>query len=596
MNPTTIKKPTTRTSVGMETVDQTVARANQMRTGFTVPMPESVPAEALNGTYSISDVKMQRDNREQADMAAAQFNTDYNNLTGRIGNTKLNSPFTNPEQFLNGLLLRGSTDTQKALDTTGQTQADNIRGFATDYTKAGADARTQFNIPGLQESLAETRTRRAEREVKLRETLRDFETNAERRGVAREFVDAEKAKVQSDAATELADLAIIESAQLGNLNEARTEVDNILAEKKQAFEFENAAIEAEIARLEKMDTRESNARSEQLQIALQERTRNIETQLANEKEQRGYLIDAAANGADQGTLAAIRNAKSPQEAAFLASPFIGLLERRQAEASMAASYASAAKNETERLLDLAQAGDAGAAAELGLTINGTTPTSDEIAYARQYAATGQIPTGLSTAGISFGRIQELAADLPKANGTLVNKDTGVAPDSLNATERTGYENLYNAINTDLPVMIEKFNEMQRGLSTTGLLGGVKNTLLPNDAVVRYEQAKADFLAKLLVARSGAAVTEQEYERYSKLIPGKFNSTLGLGAPGKEKLSGLQSQMETALNDKLASRGLSIYGYSEVELDGQSYKVGEIITNEYGLQGRVNPDSSITPLQ
>lgn len=319
----------------------------QQRTGFMVNMPSTIPAEALNGKYSVSDVRAMRDNREQADMATAQFNTDYSNLTSRIGNTQLSSPFVNPEETLNRLLLRGTTDTQRQLDEQGQTQADTIRNFAGDYTQAGADARTQFGIPELQTNLAETRTKIADRQVKLRETLRDFETNAERRGVAREFVDSEKAKVQSDAAAELADLSIIESAQLGNLNEARAEVDDILAEKKQAFEFENAAIEAEIQRLEKMDTRESQARSEQLQIALQERTRNIETALANEKEQRGYMVDAAANGADQGTLAAIRNAKSPQEAAFLAGPFIGRMDRMQAQASIRASNASAALNEAE---------------------------------------------------------------------------------------------------------------------------------------------------------------------------------------------------------------------------------------------------------
>jgi hypothetical protein len=328
-------------------------------------MPNTIPTEALNGKYSVSDVRTMRDNREQADMATAQFNTDYSNLTSRIGNTQLSSPFVNPEETLNRLLLRGTTDTQIQADAQRQTQADTIRGFAGDYTKAGTDARAQLGIPELQTNLADTRNRIAERQVKLRETLRDFETNAERRGVAREFVDSEKAKVQSDAATELADLSIIESAQLGNLQEARAEVDSILAEKKQAFEFENQAIEAEIARLDKMDTRESQARSEQLQIALQERTRNIETALANEKEQRGYLVDAAANGADQGTLAAIRNAKTPQEAAFLASPFIGRLDRMVQEANIANTYSQISSRNLNDTIALAEKGDAGAIEELG---------------------------------------------------------------------------------------------------------------------------------------------------------------------------------------------------------------------------------------
>lgn len=337
----------------------------QVRTGnFNPTIPPVIPSTDLAGNKTFEDVMDTRANLESEANAKQQLNTDYANLTTRIGNTTLPSPFTNPEETINRLLLRGTTDTQRQLDEKGQTQADTIRGFASDYTKAGTEARTQFGIPELQTGLAETRNRIAERQVKLRETLRDFETNAERRGVAREFVDSEKAKVQADAATELADLSIIENAQLGNLNEARAEVDDILAEKRQAFEFENSAIEAEIARLDKMDTREAEVRSEQLQIALQERTRNIETALANEKEQRGYLVDAAANGADQGTLMAIRNAKTPQEAAFLASPFIGRLDRMQAEANMAQSWASVANSNTARLLSLAEAGDPDAIAKL----------------------------------------------------------------------------------------------------------------------------------------------------------------------------------------------------------------------------------------
>lgn len=291
-------------------------------TPFKINTPDTVNPITLQNAPGRTEVFAARDQMQMQADQTNQLATDYNNLNSRIGNITPASPFVNPENFLNGLFLRGNTYTQNALDTQGQTQADTIRGFASDYTQAGKDARTQFAIPELQTNLADTRSRIAERQVKLRETLRDFETNAERRGVAREFVDSEKAKVQADAATELADLAIIENAQLGNLNEARAEVDNILAEKKQAFEFENAAIEAEITRLEKMDTRESQARSEQLQIALQERTRNIETALANEKEIRGYIIEAASKGADQGTLAAIRNAKTPAEAVFLATPFM----------------------------------------------------------------------------------------------------------------------------------------------------------------------------------------------------------------------------------------------------------------------------------
>lgn len=330
----------------------TSATASQVqstpRTGFAVPIPPSVPAEALNNNVLTRDVLAARDSREQTDMATAQLGQDYDALFGRIGNTQ--SPLVNPEQTINRLLLSRPTDTQTALDTTRANQAETTRGFMNQYEEAGTQAREDFGVADLQTSLADTRTRIADRTTQLRQTIRDFETNAERRGVAREFVEAEKRKVQADAAAELADLAIIESAQLGNLNEARTEIDRVLNEKMTAFEFENKAIEQEITRLEAMDTREADARKEQLSIALDERKRLIEEQLANEKSVREYMVEAASNGADTATLDAIRNAKTPGEAALMAGPWIGKIEREAKKADIAQQWAGLKLREDELAL------------------------------------------------------------------------------------------------------------------------------------------------------------------------------------------------------------------------------------------------------
>lgn len=349
---------TTKTSVGMETPEQTLERSRTLlansqtpktvaSTGIKVDVPKVIPSTDLAGDTTMGDVMARRAELETIQNQNAQFDADYQSLTGRINAPLTGTPISNPDDFINRFLLNRPTETQTALDQTYQNQAQNTRDFANEYKDAGTQAREDMGMTGLQESLAGTRTRIAERTTKLRETLRDFETNAERRGVAREFVDSEKQKVLADATAELADLAIIESAQLGNLTQAQAEVDRILAEKSQAFALENAAIQQEITRLERMDTRESNLRSGQLQIALQERNRNIQTALGNEKESRSYLIQAAANGADQGTLDAIRNAQSPQEAAFLAGPWVGRLGSMQAQASIRASNASAALNEAE---------------------------------------------------------------------------------------------------------------------------------------------------------------------------------------------------------------------------------------------------------
>lgn len=362
--------PRTRTSAGLETPEQTLERSREFtRTpqvespvpevnaevatsqtpnqvanrgvGIDTTIPDNIPSTTLQGDTNLQDVFAQRDQLEAEQQNEAQFDEDLNALNQRIGTVQA-TPLQDPEGTLNRLLLNRPTDAQTELDSTRESQAEQTRGFATGLEETADEVGEEFALPELQSNLADTRNRIAERQTQLRQTLRDFETNAKRRGVDRRFVEAEKQKVQADAAAELADLAIIENAQLGNLNEARNEVDRQVALQAQAFELENEAIEQEIARLESINTREAEVRSEQLQIALNERERNIEQNLADEKQKREAMLEAAANGADQGTLDAIRNATTAEEATFLAAPFIGRLDRLQAESSLLTDQAQRA--------------------------------------------------------------------------------------------------------------------------------------------------------------------------------------------------------------------------------------------------------------
>lgn len=339
---------------------------------FSMEVPETIPSTTLRSPATFNDVITRRRQAEQDQLATQQLGTDYDALLGRINTPVGATPFANPEQFLNNLLLNRPSETQAELDQTRQGQSDTIRSFAGDFREAGTEARDEFGVADLTTELQNTRTRIADRTKRLREDLRNFEVNAENRGVAREFVQGAKQKLQADATAELADLAIIEAAQTGNLQLANDQVDQVLQEKLQAFEFENAAIQAEIQRLEAIDTRESERRSEQLQIALQERTRNIETALQNEKEKRQYMIEAASNGADQGTLDAIRNASTPGEAALLAGPFVGRLDRLQAEANITNTYSAINSRNLNDTLALAEKGDQAAIDKLGFDPRSTT--------------------------------------------------------------------------------------------------------------------------------------------------------------------------------------------------------------------------------
>lgn len=280
----------------------------------------------------------------------------------------------------------------------------------------------------------------------------------------------------------------------------------------------------------------------------------------------------------------------------------------QSYASARASNASAARNETGRLLDLAAAGDVGAISALGLTMpdGETTPSPDMLAYAAEYASSGKLPSSSSLPkGITVGAIAELARSMPKPDGAIVSTNTGVVSDNLSAEERKGIVAMNEIVNDTLPFMIEKWNELQQtdptalafnpltGGKQTGLLGGIKSSVVPSDAMTQYEQARDEFLSKLLVARSGAAVTEQEYARYRALVPGKFNNTLGLGNKGDVQLSNLDSLMVTNFDNFLNSNQLSVYGYSTIDTPEGKFTVGDVIENEYGQQGIIQPDGSVT---
>jgi len=573
---------------------------------FSLDLPPEIPSTSLRGNATYNDVLAARNRAEQDQMNSQALGGQYDQLMGRIQTPVSSTPFRNPEAFINNLLLNRPTDTQTQLDAARGDQAGAIRGFAGDYSQAGDKAREQLGVGNLQAELGNTRNRIAERTTKFRQDLRNFAVNAEQRGVAREFVDGAKQKLQADAAAELADLSIIEAAQTGNLQMAQQEVDRVLQEKLQGFEFENQAIEAEIRRLEAVDTREADTRKTQLEIALQERSRNIETNLADEREKRSYMIDAAQNGADQGTLDAIRQATSAGEAALLAGPWTGRIQRRQAEAnisqsnaSAAASYASAANARTSRLISLAEVGNPEAIAALGITMpDNTVPTTDEIAYAQQYAATGTIPSGMPK-NISFGRISELAKDLPKPAGSVVDINTGVKP-NIPAAQLDGIAALKDLITKSEQLAL--LNEQR----SKGITAGVAY-LAGSDLQQQYVDLRGEIVDLLARARTGAALTVDEQRYYEDQLPGTTTGAVkqlafgplaeNLGQDTTARIrENFTGKLKGSLDTKLSSQGLAVYGYSTVDTSQGPLTIGDVITNAAGQRGIVQADGSITPIQ
>lgn len=321
----------------------------------------------------------------------------------------------------------------------------------------------------------------------------------------------------------------------------------------------------------------SQAEQNQLQQQITQQQNAYNEGLQNKKDIYNVMLTAAQSGADNITLQKIQNASSPGEAAALAGSALG--------AKFKADQAQQEFDNKIKLAQLAIDQHKANSADGG----GTYDAAQILAYAQQYASDGKIPTGIPKG--SFGVLSQVAKELPKPNGALISNNTGVSPSALSATQTAGYQALSDIVTQTLPQLQELFPKI-----STGILGGIGGKIYTSQDRQDYLTARQEFLNKLLVARSGATVTPQEYDRYAKMLSGEFNQPLFLGSDGSKKLNSLAKNLNSSLQSNLATNQLSIVGYSTVKLGGQEYKVGQVITNAQGQQGRVNADGTITLIQ
>ena len=236
---------------------------------------------------------------------------------------------------------------------------------------------------------------------------------------------------------------------------------------------------------------------------------------------------------------------------------------------------------------LKQAQIANLYSEIGSRNSAITDVPGLVAYAQQYAATGQIPTGLPKG--TFGAISALAKELPKNPGTLVDKNTGIKPQG-NDTQIAAYGSLYSAI--ELSKQLKELNQNRLG----GIIPGTLGKIFGSSNQQKYIDLKNQIVDLLARARSGAALTQSEEERYSNMLPGRFSKPLGLGVNSNVSIDNFTTALSNDLNNKLNVQGYSIYGFSTIKMpDGKDYKVGDIISNGT-QQARVNPDGSLTSIQ
>lgn len=222
-------------------------------------------------------------------------------------------------------------------------------------------------------------------------------------------------------------------------------------------------------------------------------------------------------------------------------------------------------------------------AERNATTGSNVDPAQAVAYAQQYASTGTIPTGLPKG--TFGIVSQIAKELPKSPGQIIDKATGVTPDKLGAAG-DAYSSLYSAI--ELAGQLKELDTKRIGGITSGTVGKIFGSADQQ----RYIDLKNQITDLLGRARSGAALNAAEESRYSGMLPGRFSEPLGLGSQSGDRIDNFISALSSDLKNKADSKGWVINGLSTVNIEGKTYKVGDVISNGSST-GRVNADGSIT---
>lgn len=207
------------------------------------------------------------------------------------------------------------------------------------------------------------------------------------------------------------------------------------------------------------------------------------------------------------------------------------------------------------------------------------------AYAAEYAANGKIPTGLPRG--TFGEIAKVAKELPKTPGQIISVNTGVAPAGDDAYQ-SGLGALYSA--TQLATQLKELEKERMD----GILAGSLGKVFGSDKQTRYMDLRSQIVDLLSRARSGAALTPSEEQRYGDMLPGRFSGKLGLGADPQTKITNFISALTDDASNKASSKGWAINGVSKVKVGGKEYTMGDVIEVN-GVKGRINADGTITEL-
>lgn len=309
---------------------------------YTQPKPVSplavntnrtAPSTAITSPVTPMDAQRKRSEYETRLAGIQESATRLQGLVSAMagqGAIKPN-PLSNPDEFLSRAFdTSAMTETETRNQGLYDTIAEKTKSFFSGRQDQIDNAYKDFGVNDARSNLAETNKLLAERQVRLRTDLKALETSASERGVARQFAIDRQNQIKSEGAFDLANLAIIQSAQLGNLEQARTDAQTLIDQQFDSYKAEIAQYEAEIEALKPRLNKEQQMQLTQIEMALGERKRLLEEEKSNQALKYEAFIEASKNGAPKSVTDAILASQTPDQAWSTASPYIGLIDRNKA--------------------------------------------------------------------------------------------------------------------------------------------------------------------------------------------------------------------------------------------------------------------------
>lgn len=325
------------------------------QTGYEVP--KVIPSDVLNSDTTFTDVFNQRNVLQEQESQKKGIKDLQENGVGTP------SVFDDPEgnilSFLYGDKQPSALEQEVAGIRSGITRT--IGGISDELDTTRSRAQREVGLSDAEKAVALTNEKIAQRQARFRREIRDFDVNAQTRGTSRAFQTDERQRIEADATAEIADLYIIQNAQQGNLDSARSYIDTAVNNRYRSIELQLAKQQADLAERIPLLEAEEKKEALKLQLALEERSRNLAIEREEAKEKRNLMITVAQNGGGDAAQRAVLNAGSLDDAIVAASPYIGLLERQAA----ARAASNSALQRRASLIELAKAGDQSAIKELG---------------------------------------------------------------------------------------------------------------------------------------------------------------------------------------------------------------------------------------